>query len=166
MRRTFAKFLTLTLAILAWPSFTRAQAVIEGSVTLPPPRIESAAAPRYPGAPPAAPVAVQQTAVVFLEGEFPAATNLPTAHMAQKDAQFIPAMLPVQTGTMVEFPNQDDFYHNVFSYSKLKSFDLGRYKKDKKPAAVTFDKPGVGRLIWEIIRQMRAIILVLDTPYF
>jgi len=164
---TSAKFLPWMLAVLAWAQVARAQAVIEGNVTLPPPRMESAAAPRYPGAPPTAAVSVQQTAVVFLEGQFPAVTNPPPVkQMAQKDAQFIPNILPVQTGTMVEFPNQDDFYHNVFSYSKLKSFDLGRYKRDEKPAAVTFDKPGVVRLNCEIHPQMRGIIVVLDTPHF
>jgi hypothetical protein len=72
----------------------------------------------------------------------------------------------VQTGTAVEFPNLDDSYHNVFSYSKTKRFDLGRYRKDEKPAAVVFDKAGVVKLYCEIHEHMRATILVLDTPHF
>ena len=67
---------------------------------------------------------------------------------------------------VVEFPNHDDLYHNVFSYSKTKRFDLGRYRKDEKPAAQLFDKPGVVKLNCEIHEHMRGIILVLDTPYF
>jgi hypothetical protein len=67
---------------------------------------------------------------------------------------------------VVEFPNQDDIYHNVFSYSKAKRFDLGRYLKDEKPAAQRFDKAGVVKLYCEIHSHMRATILVLDTPYF
>lgn len=164
MLRTFFKL--LLLAALASPTFTHAQAVIEGSVTLPPPRVESAKAPLYPGGPTVAATVEQPLAVVFLEGTFPAATNPPVAEMAQKNARFVSGILPVQTGTLVEFPNEDDFYHNVFSYSKPKSFDLGRYKKEEKPAATLFDKPGVVRINCEIHPQMRATILVLDTPYF
>jgi len=65
-----------------------------------------------------------------------------------------------------EFPNFDDEYHNVFSYSKSKRFDLGRYRKDEKPAVQVFDQPGVVRLRCEIHEHMRGTILVLDTPCF
>ncbi len=65
------------------------------------------------------------------------------------------------------FPNGDDFYHNVFSYSKPKRFDLGRYRKDDRPPPViVFDKPGVVKLFCEIHQHMRGVVLVLDTPYF
>jgi plastocyanin len=115
-------------------------------------------------APPLAPVAV-----VYLEGNFsPVTTTNATvsAKVVQEHFQFSPAVLPVQTGTAVEFPNLDDSYHNVFSYSKTKRFDLGRYRKDEKPAAVVFDKAGVVKLYCEIHEHMRATILVLDTPHF
>ena len=149
------------------PMLVHAQASIEGTVTLPPPRVDPGGEPRYPGGPVTTATTGQPLAVVFLEGQFPAATNPPaTVSMIQKDARFVPDILPVRTGTQVEFPNDDDFYHNVFSYSKLKSFDLGRYKKDEKPPAVQFDKPGVIRLSCEIHQQMRGIIVVLDTPCF
>ena len=77
--------------------------------------------------------------------------------MLQQHFQFLPAVLPVQTGTLVEFPNLDDSYHNVFSYSKAKRFDLGRYRKDEKPPAIVFDKPGAVKLYCEIHEHMRAI---------
>jgi hypothetical protein len=86
--------------------------------------------------------------------------------MAQRRLQFVPGMLAVRQGTTVEFPNQDDLYHNVFSYSKAKRFDLGRYRRDEKPATQLFDKLGVVRLSCEIHTHMQGIILVLDTPYF
>ncbi len=86
--------------------------------------------------------------------------------MAQHHAQFAPGVLPIQVGTTVEFPNLDDFYHNVFSYSKPKHFDLGRYRKDEQPATQLFDKPGVVTLHCEIHEFMRGTILVLDTPHF
>ena len=147
-----------------------AEASIEGIVLLPKPTLQPAQTARYadklssPIAPPSPPVAV-----VYLEGNFTSApatnTTLP-AKVVQKAFQFSPGVLPVQAGTAVEFPNLDDSYHNVFSYSKTKRFDLGRYRKDEKPAAVVFDKPGVVKLYCEIHEHMRATILVLDTPYF
>ena len=86
--------------------------------------------------------------------------------MAQKNINFSPGLLAIQVGTTVEFPNLDDTYHNVFSYSKTKRFDLGRYTKGEKPGLVLFDKPGVVTLHCEIHGTMRGTILVLDTPYF
>jgi len=108
------------------------------------------------------------TAIVYLEGQFPgvSATNAPVAILAQKSFQFAPGLLAVQTGTAVSFPNMDDCYHSVFSYSKSKRFDLGRYRKDEKAPVLVFDKPGVVKLFCEIHQHMRGIILVLDSPYF
>ena len=165
MCRTLLNFLVTTLC--AFPCVLKADATIEGTVALPPPRVIPGGEPRYPGGPVTSTRVEQPLAVVFLEGNFPPATTSPTnAQVIQKNAQFTPSILPIRTGTSVEFPNDDDFYHNVFSYSKLKSFDLGRYKKDEKPPAILFDKPGVVRLNCEIHEQMRAVIVVLDTPCF
>lgn len=108
-------------------------------------------------------------AVVYLEGQFPEApTNSIrlTNEVLQLGTQFRPALLPVQVGTSVAFPNGDDFYHNVFSYSKAKRFDLGRYRKNDRPPSEVFDKPGAVKLYCEIHQHMRGVILVLDTPYF
>ena len=166
MAATFTK--VLLLAALACPCLARAQAVIEGSVALLRPRVEPAGAARYSGS---APVIVASSepmlAVVYLEGQFPAVTNPPpVVQMGQQNLRFLPGVLPVRKGTVVEFPNQDDFYHNVFSYSKAKRFDLGRYQKDEKPAAQLFHKTGVVRVNCEIHQQMRGTILVLETPHF
>ena len=90
----------------------------------------------------------------------------PVATIMQKDMRFIPALLPVQVGTEVLFPNEDDIYHNVFSYSSIHPFDLGRYRKDEAPPPVIFDKKGVEKVYCEIHEFMRTTILVLDTPYF
>lgn len=106
------------------------------------------------------------TAVVYLEGNFPAPATNTVLRLEQKRFQFKPALLPVRLGTTVEFPNLDDDYHNVFSLSRPKRFDLGKYRKDEKPAAQTFDKPGAVRLFCEIHEHMRATVLVLDTPHF
>jgi len=146
------------------------QAAIEGRVKLPPPEPLNSPPPRYAGqvgeiAPPDAPVAV-----VYLEGQFPKKARSPSRHtneVKQVGTQFRPALLPVQVGTAVAFPNGDDFYHNVFSYSKTKRFDLGRYRKYERPPPVeVFDKPGVVKLYCDIHQHMRGVILVLETPYF
>jgi plastocyanin len=146
-----------------------AQTVLEGTVALPRPAGPVAAPPRYQSrtqemAPPQLP-----TAVVYLEGSFPAAAGTnppPTVQLLQRHMQFVPDLLPVRKGTTVEFPNGDDFYHNIFSYSKPKRFDLGRYRKEDKPASQVFTNAGVVKLYCEIHENMRGAILVLDTPYF
>src|ERR1041384_1631912 len=79
---------------------------------------------------------------------------------------FAPDLVAVAIGGTVAFPNLDDTYHNVFSYSKTKRFDLGRYRKDEKPTTVVFDKPGAVTIHCEIHERMRGTILVLETPYF
>jgi plastocyanin len=106
-------------------------------------------------------------AVVYLEGSFPKPSSLPAKQMAQKDLAFVPMVLPVQTGTRVEFPNFDNTYHNIFSYSAAKRFDLGRYRSDERPIpSQVFDVPGLVTLRCDIHEHMRGLILVLDTPYF
>jgi plastocyanin len=148
----------------------RAQGRIEGTVKLPARTAEAVAAKRYQVKNPAAVGAPEPpVAAVYLEGAPIAATSANSTkvtEMGQKHFQFAPGLLIVQKGTRVEFPNFDDEYHNVFSYSKSKRFDLGRYRKDEKPAAQVFDQPGVIRLRCEIHEHMRGMILVVDTPFF
>jgi hypothetical protein len=73
----------------------------------------------------------------------------------------------VQAGTRVEFPNLDDTYHNIFSYSPAKRFDLGRYRPDEKPVpSVVFDNPGLVTLRCDIHEHMRGLILVVNSPHF
>ncbi len=105
--------------------------------------------------------------VVWLTGDsLPPITQpktMPT--MAQKDMMFQPAVLSVGVGTAISFPNRDPFFHNVFSYSKPRKFDLGRYPEGET-AEVIFDKPGVIKVFCEIHYSMRAYIHVLESPYF
>lgn len=142
-------------------------ATVEGRVELPRPAAPGALPPRYENVPaaligrPPPPVAV-----VFLEGDFPAAPPATNAVLAQHHLQFAESVLPVQAGTTVEFPNHDRLFHNVFSYSKPKRFDLGRYTAGERPPPQVFDRPGVVRLNCEIHPHMRATVLVLATPHF
>jgi len=163
MRRALAALLACALAQAAW-----AEAVVEGRVELP-----------HAGP---APVLIQRyqvvsqggvlstlppLAVVYLEGPFPPSPPAPAAAMAQQGLAFVPALLAIRAGTRVDFPNLDPTYHNVFSYSAAKRFDLGRYRSDERPIpSVLFDEPGLVTVHCDIHEHMRALILVLDTPYF
>lgn len=84
--------------------------------------------------------------------------------LAQRGQNFVPALLAVPSGVQVEFPNEDPVLHNVFSYSKAKRFDLGRYGKGKSKS-VQFDKPGVVRVFCDVHSNMSATILVVDSDY-
>ena len=85
--------------------------------------------------------------------------------MNQKNKRFVPDLLIVQTGTVVGFPNLDPIYHNVFSYSKVKRFDLGLYPKGESKD-ITFDEEGVVEVFCEIHDHMHAYIIVVNTPYY
>lgn len=160
--------LMLSAACLVQSAF--AAASIEGTVSLPAAKASAApaSAGRYQIKASTAPAEAEPIqAVVYLDGDFksqPSSDAL--VEMGQKKFQFQQPVLPVQVGTRVAFPNFDDDYHNVFSYSKPKRFDLGRYRKEEKPPAQVFDKPGVVKLFCEIHEHMRATILVLETPHF
>jgi plastocyanin len=145
-----------------------ADAVIEGHVTLPKPRFAPVPNKRYEVVTKEGVIStIPPIAVIYLEGTFPSAANPPVAQMIQKDLAFVPALLPVRTGTKVEFPNLDNTYHNIFSYSPAKRFDLGRYRPDERPIpSEVFDRAGLVTLRCDIHEHMRALILVLDTPYF
>jgi plastocyanin len=85
--------------------------------------------------------------------------------MDQRNETFYPHVLAVTVGAVVDFPNSDSTYHNVFSLSKAKRFDLGRYARGKSKAVV-FDKPGVVRVFCDIHSHMSAFVLVFNHPYF
>jgi plastocyanin len=106
-------------------------------------------------------------AVIYLEDSFVKPSSPPTKQVAQKNLAFIPTLLPVQVGTKVEFPNFDDTYHSIFSYSPAKRFDVGRYRPEERPIpSVVFDQPGLVTLRCDIHEHMRGLILVVNTPYF
>jgi hypothetical protein len=76
-----------------------------------------------------------------------AAADASHARMLQKNKTFLPHILPIQTGTVVDFPNEDPVFHNAFSNFSGKRFDIGLYPPGTSPT-------------------MSAIVLVLSTPYF
>jgi plastocyanin len=166
-----AKLFPLFLFIgLFGAASAKADAVVEGVVHLPPPTTEPPLNQRYrTNADPVITATNPPAAIVYLEGNFSSANKTVSpapAEMAQKNILFAPDLIAVRVGTIVDFPNLDDTYHNVFSYSKAKRFDLGRYRKDEKPGTVIFDKVGVVNVHCEIHDRMRGTILVLQSPYF
>jgi plastocyanin len=87
------------------------------------------------------------------------------ATLDQRHETFIPHVLAITVGTTVDFPNSDNTYHNVFSISKTKSFDLGHYAAGRSKS-VRFDRPGIVRVFCEIHSHMNAFILVFNHRYF
>ena len=165
MRRRLARLNTV-LALL--PISVLAQATIEGRVELPKSYSKPVMAKRYKIVTHSGVLSTQPPlAVVYLVGSFPKRSSPPARQVAQKDLIFIPSLLPVQVGTSVEFPNLDDTYHSIFSYSPAKRFDLGRYRPEERPIpSQVFDTAGLVTLRCDIHDHMRGLILVLDTPYF
>ena len=85
--------------------------------------------------------------------------------MHQTDERFVPHLLAIPAGSTVDFPNDDTTYHNVFSLSKAKRFDLGRYAVGRSKA-VTFIQPGIVRVFCDIHSHMNAFILVFPHRLF
>ncbi|HWA24320.1 MAG TPA: carboxypeptidase regulatory-like domain-containing protein [Lacunisphaera sp.] len=160
-------WLALAAGLLALAAGTRA-ATIEGRVALPKATGTTVVNKRYEIVSSGGVVSTNPpVAVVYLDGDFPAAREAPAVRVEQKDLKFVPQLLVVQAGTRVEFPNLDDTFHNIFSYSPAKRFDLGRYRMGEKPVpSVVFDTPGVVVLRCDIHEHMRGVILVLATPHF
>src|SRR5437868_2233911 len=139
---------------------------IEGKVTVR--QLPAKVVNRYAGAGGMAARSIQPVAaIVYIEGAVAGrnATAARSPEMAQEDTAFAPGMLVVPTGTTVRFPNHDSFFHNVFSYSKTKRFDLGRYPKGESKS-VTFDASGGVSVFCEIHKWMRGAILVVDNPFY
>ena len=115
------------------------------------------------------PYRLSEKAVVYID-DIEEEDSVDLSHAArpqlnQSQMMFRPLVLPVVAGTAVDFPNNDNLYHNVFSYSQPKEFDLGRYPTGEK-RAVLFVKPGVVKVYCDIHSHMYATILVLKSHYF
>jgi plastocyanin len=120
------------------------------------------------GTPPGRLIPDLRRSVVYLESA-PRGAFEPTdggrAVMDQRNETFVPHVLAVTVGTTVDFPNSDKFYHNVFSLSKTRTFDLGRYATGSSKS-VRFDRPGIVRVFCDIHSHMNAFILVFSHPFY
>lgn len=107
-------------------------------------------------------------AVLWLSPLQPGQAPLPhpgSYKLVQKNKQFIPHLLVVPTGSSVEFPNLDPFFHNVFSFFDGKRFDLGLYEPGTS-RSVRFDREGISYIFCNIHPEMGAVVLSLGTPYY
>ena len=104
--------------------------------------------------------------VVFLTGA-PAPGGVPVmrASIAQRNEQFDPQVAAVTTGSTIDFPNTDPYFHNVFSLSSAATFNLGRFRAGESRSR-QFTKPGIVKVFCQIHAQMNASIVVLDHPWF
>ena len=119
------------------------------------------------GASPRRPVELRP-AVVYLDpapGGALEGDGTARATMDQRDETFVPHVLAITVGTIVDFPNSDLTFHNVFSLSRTRTFDLGRYSQGKSKS-VRFDRPGVVQVFCDIHSHMSAYILVFAHRYF
>jgi hypothetical protein len=108
-------------------------------------------------------------AVIWLEPQAgtPAFPFLPHGHytLLQKNRTFIPHLQVIPVGSVVQFPNADPFFHNVFSLYEGKRFDLGLYEAGSSKF-VTFSREGVSYIFCNIHPEMSAVVLALSTPLY
>ena len=167
---TLAALVTVTSQATSNAPVQRASGELRGRVDI---RRAAPLAERRPsiaalGAPSPRPAPEAPRAVVYLErapiGAFEEDAP-PRMRMDQRNETFVPHLLAVAAGTVVDFPNNDSTYHNVFSISKAKRFDLGRYARGHSKS-VRFDTPGIVRVFCDIHSHMSAFVLVFNHPYF
>jgi plastocyanin len=173
MRRVLVTFVVLVVPALLLSQAPRGSAAVGGSIRG---RVELRRAATPPERRPnvadlGSPAAVRDisdrlTSVVYME-DAPKAPAVVPGHVVldQRDERFVPHVLAITTGTIVDFPNSDRIFHNVFSLSKTRPFDLGRYAAGRSKA-VTFDRPGIVRVFCDIHSHMNAFILVFNHPFF
>jgi plastocyanin len=112
-----------------------------------------------------APISEVRNVVVYLK-DAPARPQPPThVEIRQINESFFPRVVAVPVGSTVDFPNADPLYHNVFSLSGAKNFNLGRFPQGKSKS-VTFDKPGLIRVFCDIHSHMSATVIVFNHPWF
>jgi plastocyanin len=142
------KLFLVLLSITALTGGARGATAVTGTV-----RIQA-----RPGTTPA-------TAIVYAEPlDTPAPKRPGTFTLTQKNKAFAPRLLAVPVGSTVNFPNEDQIFHNVFSLSPPQPFDLGLYRAGASKAQ-TFDQPATLRVFCNIHPQMTAIIAVVPTPF-
>jgi plastocyanin len=85
--------------------------------------------------------------------------------LLQKNKQFTPHLLVIPVGSLVDFPNEDPVFHNVFSFFNGKRFDLGLYESGSN-RTVRFDHEGIDYIFCNIHSEMSAVVIALTTPYY
>jgi len=161
------------VTLLTPPAMIQGQgrgALVRGRVELPrmPMMVERRPAAAELGDAPTRSATEPRRAVVYFEtapkGAFEDREGVRVS-MDQRNETFVPHLLAITVGTTVDFPNNDRTYHNVFSLSKARRFDLGRYATGRSKS-IRFDRPGIVRVFCEIHSHMNAFILVFTHRFF
>ena len=108
---------------------------------------------------------IRNVVVYLKDPPFRGALTPSRAELRQQNETFVPHVLAITKGSTVDFPNDDPFFHNVFSLSSAAAFNLGRYPRGQSRAE-KFNKAGLVKVFCDIHSHMSASILVLDHPYF
>ncbi|MBF8300786.1 MAG: hypothetical protein HW394_1156 [Acidobacteria bacterium] len=163
--------LTLAGLVTAWVVGTSAQqpAVVRGRVTIGIPIAARRPTTAYPTrtvpAPALAPASERRHVVVYLRDARPQDVSPMRVAIRQRNESFTPRVVAVTIGSEVEFPNDDPIYHNVFSLSRARNFNLGRYPRGDT-RRVRFDRAGIVKVFCEIHSHMSATVAVFDHPWF
>jgi len=158
--------LMLLAAYLGGSQIRAQQKIVSAKVTVARSGTKDGAKSSTSKGPDASNVAIWLVPLDHLGVAVPVSGRLPNPpQLLQRNKTFEPHVLIVPLGTMVEFPNQDPFFHNIFSLYDGRRFDLGLYESGTK-RSVKFDRPGVSFLFCNIHAEMSAVVLAVDTPYF
>lgn len=171
LSRLFLVIAAVTAALAPWNEGPRVAApgIIRGRVELRSGGAEAVGRVAVTDTSMSAPHApTDRRSVVYLDPAPRAAFDVrdePRPRLDQRSETFVPHVLAIVAGTTVDFPNNDRTYHNVFSLSKTRTFDLGRYAAGRSKS-IRFDKPGIVRVFCDIHSHMSAFILVFAHRYF
>lgn len=107
----------------------------------------------------------RRNVVIYLRSARPQGIGPMRVSIRQRNETFTPRVVAVTVGSEVDFPNDDRIYHNVFSLSRARTFNLGRYPRGDT-RRVRFDRPGIVKVFCEIHSHMSATVMVFDHPWF
>jgi plastocyanin len=156
-------------AVSAVPAAQPAAAVVRGvvgiGIPVPTRRPSAAYATRGVPAAPLAPASEVRHVVVYLKDAPPRTQPPVRVEIVQRNETFVPRVVAVPVGSVVAFPNADPIYHNVFSLSRARPFNLGRYPRGQSREE-RFDKPGIVRVFCDIHSHMSATVIVFNHPWY
>ena len=170
-RRAAIVLLTIAGSVVARPSAAPPAGRVEGYVRLTAAGVHAVPSGVYPSrrvvAPTSSNTSETSNVVVFIKDAPPRRETLPAlrATIAQKDEEFVPRVVAITSGSTVEFPNFDPYFHNVFSLSRSANFDLGRFPRGDSRIR-KFTSAGLVKVYCHIHSHMSASIMVFDHDYF
>ena len=154
-----------TSAQSAQPPSSVVRGVVGIGIPVPTRRPSAAYATRGVPAAPLAPASEVRHVVVYLKDAPPRTLPPVRVEIVQRNETFVPRVVAVPVGSVVAFPNADPIYHNVFSLSRARPFNLGRYPRGRSREE-RFDKPGIVRVFCDIHSHMSATVIVFNHPWY